>query len=64
MTDTPNAPSPVSGSQGLAISARNLTLTLGQDKHPVEILKGTKPALSASVFRRPCSAAPTGDRVT
>ncbi len=25
---------------GSAISARNLTLTLGQDKHPVEILKG------------------------
>ncbi|WP_379548963.1 ABC transporter ATP-binding protein [Qipengyuania sp. DSG2-2] len=25
---------------GTAISARNLTLTLGQDKHPVEILKG------------------------
>ncbi|UIP07906.1 ABC transporter ATP-binding protein [Erythrobacter sp. SDW2] len=40
MTDTPNTPSPASGSVGLAISARNLTLTLGQDKHPVEILKG------------------------
>lgn len=40
MTDTPNTPSPASGSEGFAISARNLTLTLGQDKHPVEILKG------------------------
>ncbi|ABC63892.1 ABC transporter ATP-binding protein [Erythrobacter litoralis] len=40
MTDTPNAPAPGAGSRTLAISARNLTLTLGQEKHPVEILKG------------------------
>ncbi|GAA4042141.1 ABC transporter ATP-binding protein [Parerythrobacter jejuensis] len=40
MTDTPNTPTQASGSDPLAISARNLTLTLGQEKHPVEILKG------------------------
>ena len=40
MTDTPNAPSPASAPENLAISARGLTLTLGQEKHPVEILKG------------------------
>ncbi len=36
MTSTPDK----SAAHGAAISARNLTLTLGQDKHPVEILKG------------------------
>lgn len=30
----------MAAAEGSAISARNLTLTLGQDKHPVEILKG------------------------
>ncbi|WP_435417074.1 ABC transporter ATP-binding protein [Parerythrobacter aurantius] len=40
MTETPNAPSPVPGPEEFAISARQLRLTLGQDKHPVEILKG------------------------
>lgn len=40
VTDTPNVHGPLDGTGPLAISARNLTLTLGQEKQPVEILKG------------------------